>query len=93
MIKQEDIDNWFSYHKPTDVQQQKYKDIRSMAGDFAVLLNHLLPDCADKTVVFRKLRELVMVANQTIDCNSNPINAVVPNDGMKYHGGDPANNF
>jgi len=69
MITQADIDNWFSYHAPDVGQQATYAGIRLGAKEFAEYLNSVLPDCADKTVVFRKLRELVMCANQTIACN------------------------
>lgn len=70
MINQDDIDNWFTYHSPTADQLPKYARIRNAAKDFADLLNELLPDSADKTATLRKLREVVMAANQTIACNS-----------------------
>lgn len=69
MIPQYDIDNWFTYHPPTSGQVSDYAEIRNKAKEFAELLNQLLPDCADKTATFRKLREVVMMANQTIACN------------------------
>lgn len=69
MITQVDIDNWFVYHSPKEDQPQRYQVIRDKAKEFAELLMSTLPECADKTATFRKLRETVMSANLTIACN------------------------
>lgn len=70
MITENDIENWFSYHAPTDSQQEAYVEIRVAAKTFARVLNEYLPESADKTATFKKLREIVMSANQTIACNT-----------------------
>ena len=69
MIHQSQIDNWFTYHAPDDEQRHKYERIRDDARIFAMQLNELVPDCADKTAAMRKLRECVMTANAAIACN------------------------
>lgn len=70
MIPVEDIENWFTYHSPKPEQVKVVESIRDSAKEFAYLLNELLPDCADKTVTMRSLRETVMRANLTVACNS-----------------------
>ena len=69
-ISKEDIENWFTYHKPQDGQQERYQEIR----DAAKLLAHTIRNCtapsADQTAAIRKLRECVMTANQGIACES-----------------------
>lgn len=69
MITQEQIDNWFSYHKPTDTQQAAYIAIRDAAKVFAAVLVDNSPACADQTVAIHKLREVVMTANASIACD------------------------
>lgn len=69
-MKQEDIDHWFTYHRPTEEQIPKYEELRERARSFAQLINELVPECADKTAAIRKLRECVMTANAAIACNS-----------------------
>ena len=67
-ITQADLDNWFTYHAPHGDQPQRYVKIRDAAKMFAeVLVENTLPS-ADQTVAVRKIREAVMVANQSIAC-------------------------
>lgn len=64
----EEIENWFTYHAPTEVDQVGYMAIRESAKQLAqVIVNHT-PPSADQTVAIRKLREAVMVANAAIAC-------------------------
>lgn len=70
MISPADIENWFSYHKPTPEQIPAYEEIRNKAKEFADYLNEKLPDGADKTYTLRLLRQVVMNANQTIACST-----------------------
>lgn len=67
-MNQADLDNWFSYHSPDAEQQVHYVAIRSAAKIFAEVLLAHSPACADQTVAIRKVREAVMVANQSIAC-------------------------
>ena len=62
------IENWFTYHAPSADQQAVYVKLRSAAQIFAIAINNLVPDCADKTAALRKLREAVMTANAAIAC-------------------------
>lgn len=64
----QNIENWFTYHAPQGNQQARYTVLRSAAKEFAKLIVDLVPQCADRTVALRKLREVVMVANAGIAC-------------------------
>jgi hypothetical protein len=68
-MKQEDIDNWFSYHAPTPTKLMIYYDLRKTAKEFAELFDSAIPDCADKTAAMRHLRETVMAMNLAVACN------------------------
>lgn len=67
-ITLDDVENWFTYHKPTDDQLPKYQKIRDAAKVFAKAIVENTPPSADQTVAVRKVREAVMVANQSIAC-------------------------
>jgi hypothetical protein len=64
----EQLLNWFSYHAPDADSQVRYVAIRDAAHRFAVVLNDLCPDSADKTTAIRKVREAMMTANASIAC-------------------------
>lgn len=69
MSNAQKIEHWFTYHKPTAEQLPKYEAIRAKARELAhVICEHTI-ECADQTVALRKLRESVMVANQSIACD------------------------
>ena len=70
MITQNDLDNWFMYHSPSQSQRGAYESIRYLAKQLAELMLEVCPPCADTTVAIRKLRETVMAANLAIACNS-----------------------
>lgn len=62
------LDNWFSYHAPQGDQLERYEKLRTAAKGFAMAINDLAPDSADKTAAIRKVREAVMTANAAIAC-------------------------
>lgn len=68
MITLEQLDNWFTYHAPTNDQQIRYVAIRDAARAFAGILIENTPPSADQTAAIRKLREAVMIANAAIAC-------------------------
>lgn len=67
-IRSEDLDNWFTYHRPSEAQQVAYASIRQAARDFANIVLHNTPSSADQTVAIRHIRDAVMVANASIAC-------------------------
>lgn len=62
------IEEWFTYHTPTPDQIPKYAAVRSKARELADVIVANSPRCADQTAALRKLRECVMVVNQSIAC-------------------------
>lgn len=72
-MRQEDLDNWFSYHAPTPEKLAHYTELRNKAAELAAMFNASVPDCADKTAAMRKLRETVMAMNLAIACWNEPI--------------------
>ena len=60
------IEQLFTYHSPTEEQKQDYVDIRSKAMELARLIDTKCPASPDRTAAIRKLRECVMTANAAI---------------------------
>lgn len=67
-ITDEELQNWFSYHKPTEFQQVRMRTVRDAALYFAKTLVACMPPGADATATIRKLRDVMMSANQAIAC-------------------------
>ncbi len=61
-----DIENIFTYHKPTAEQLPKYEAIRAKAKELAHVIVDNTPASADQTASIRLLREAVMTANACI---------------------------
>lgn len=61
-----DIENTFTYHRPTEEQIPRYEAIRNAAKVFAKVIVENTTSCADQTASIRKLRECVMTANASI---------------------------
>ena len=64
-----DIENWFVYHPPNEIQIAKYLVIREKAKELAFCILDNCPESADRTAAIRKLREAVMTANASIACD------------------------
>ena len=56
----------FEYLKPTVAQLEQMASVRNAFAMFAGVLDAALPPCADKTYIFRQLRDLGMWANVSI---------------------------
>ena len=67
-ISDEDIDNWFTYHQPSQEQVQVYNRVREMGRKLAFVIRDCCPPGPDTTVAIRKLRETIMAAIQAIAC-------------------------
>ena len=65
-ITAENVEKVFSYHAPDEDQIKKYAAIRAQAKDFARTILEVVPECADRSVALRKLRECVMDVNAAI---------------------------
>jgi len=69
MTAPKDLENWFTYHPPSEEQVGRYQTLREAFYQLGVLILDNTPACADQTVALRKLRECAMSVNQTIACN------------------------
>jgi hypothetical protein len=69
MATMSDVENWFTYHKPTGNQQLRYTTLREEFKVLALLILDVTPCCPDQTSALRMLRETAMAVNQTIACN------------------------
>jgi len=70
MITDDDLQNWFTYHAPTDDQKVAYKNIREAGLAMARAINANTPANADQTAAIRKVREAVMTANAGLACST-----------------------
>lgn len=62
------LENWFTYHAPSEVDIAAYSAIRTAARNLADVIVSITPPSADQTAALRKLRECVMTANAAIAC-------------------------
>lgn len=63
----ETLDKWFAHHPPSNQEiLDAHTAIRMDFRDLARSLNNLLPECPDKTVALRALREAMYHANACI---------------------------
>ena len=67
-ITEQNLENWFTYHKPTEAQNEQYLAIREAALVFARTIVANTPVSADQSSAIRKVREAAMCANQSIAC-------------------------
>lgn len=66
------IQEWFTYHPPTQDQIPRYENIRSAAAKLAKVIYENCVNSADLTCAIRKLRECVMTANASIALERKP---------------------
>lgn len=69
MITEDDINNWFEYHKPNEAQIPLFAGIREAAKRLAEEIIACTPPSPDQTAAIRKVREAVMTANAAIACD------------------------
>lgn len=68
-ITKENLENWFTYHSPTDEKNVHYMRLREAGYILAAAILEHTPSSADQTAAIRKVREAVMTANQSIACD------------------------
>jgi len=70
-VTKADVENWFTYHPPTDADQVKqFNELRDAGKQFALRMIELTPPCADRSAAIRKIREAVMTGNAAIACHT-----------------------
>ena len=62
----QELENRFTYHKPTGNQPIVYKNIREVAMDFAILIIEATPDSREQSLAITHLEEAVMWANAAV---------------------------
>jgi hypothetical protein len=65
-MTEEQIENIFSYHAPTEEEREVYEAINTEFQRTAKLINELMPNGPGATVAIRKLSEARMAANQAV---------------------------
>lgn len=71
-VPQEALISQFSYHPPsTPAIGALHGEVRDHSFALANWLNENLPECPEKTLAIRKVREAMMWGNAAIACHSN----------------------
>jgi len=68
MINKDQLKNWFTFHPPTEGQNEAYRELREKGLELAELIHRVVPESADQSDAIRKVREAVMTANSGIAC-------------------------
>lgn len=64
-----DLENRFTYHRPTASQPERYERMRAAGLEFARLIARLSPESREQSIAFTKIDEAVMWANAAIARN------------------------
>lgn len=65
-VRVDNLDDTFTYHKPTGDQPERYERVRAAAKTFAGAILENCPSSADRAAAIRKVREAMMTANMSI---------------------------
>lgn len=68
-----ELDTWFTYHKPFGSQPQRYELIRAKAFELAKQVRDWCPASHERGKAIECLRQAVMWANASIACNEHPV--------------------
>ena len=68
-MKNNEIENNYTYNAPKEGQPDRYERIRYKAKMLAAYINENCPDSMEKSLAFTKLEEAVMWANASIAWN------------------------
>jgi len=68
----EQINNIFTYHAPTDHQKTRYENLRGSAKMLASLINTYCPESREKSLALTNLQQAIMWANASIAINEKP---------------------
>lgn len=75
MSHADQIENAFTYHRPTTADVMLLDSVRTQAKDLALALDTLCPNSREKSLAITKLEEAVMWANAAIVRHSADVNA------------------
>lgn len=65
-ITRENMEDVFSYHRPTADQAERHSKVKVAAQAFALEILRLAPDCADRAAALRHVREAMMTTSAAI---------------------------
>ena len=66
MIPKFDLVHIFTYHRPEAEDVPKYERLRDAGKAFALVIDELVPDGADKSDAIRSVRNAVMTSNAAL---------------------------
>lgn len=68
------LDSWFAYHSPGNPEVgEALKQIRTACRELAALFQSVIPECPDKTVALRAVREAMWAGNAAVACNQSEV--------------------
>ena len=77
------IENIFTYHKPSGTQQDRYQFIRVLGKELAEAIRCNTPESRERSLAFTAVQQAVMWANAAIAVNENqPTLAHDPHSGV-----------
>lgn len=69
-VTDDTLDNWVQYHPPIgEGVIGAHHAVRRGAREFMAAVQEAVPECPDKTVALRAIRDAMMQANAAIACN------------------------
>lgn len=63
------LDQMFTYHKPTPEQAERYYKLRAAAKRHAQIVSELTPESPEQTLAIRQIHAASMLANAAIAVN------------------------
>lgn len=73
-MTREQIENTFTYHRPTGTQPARYEALRAEAKVLALLIHESCPESREKSLALTSLQQTIMWANASIAINENEVN-------------------
>lgn len=67
--KEAEINNRYTYHKPTEEQAGKYVMLRGRFKELASMIENLCPESREKSLAHTNLQQTIMWANASIAIN------------------------
>lgn len=66
---EDDIEEMFTYHAPTEAAKAAHEEIDELSKEFALRVTIVVPECAERTLAIRYLQMARMWANAAIALN------------------------
>ncbi len=69
LVSQGDLDNWFNYHRPKELQPERYAKLREAAKKYAEEILAITQPSQEQAAALMLVRQASMMANAAIACN------------------------